>query len=197
MCLSKPGFPRINNTKCTECRQYIAYTTLALLGKMISKFEDILARTPSGYDIRETLLRGLDSATLRCLRAVSRICHNILNTHRAECMFHKVYMHAPLPSFSDTMSLAHVSPLCQQLTVKVRYVQRSSKSDESNPMDLHFSHEVKTVRPLRTKGSLFRTSSQSIPMRRSRASFETMRASSETAASPIELFARIKIVRLG
>ena len=188
-CLAKPSLPRINYAKCTGCRQDTAYTTPALLGKMISRFEDILAQTPSGCDIRETLLQWVDSATLRCLRGVSHVCHNILNTHRAEFMFQKLYLNTPLPSFSDTTSLAHVSPLCQQLTIKVGYVQRSSNSGVSNTMDLIFSHEVKTVRQLRSKGSLFRTRNQSTPIRRSQASLETIRASFETAASPIELFA--------
>jgi hypothetical protein len=98
---------------------------------MISKFEDILAQFELG-NIRETLFQSMDdSATLRCLRGVSRVFHNILNTHQPERMFHKLYLDAPFPSSSDTTSLAHVSLLCQHLTIKVGYVYSSSNSDKN------------------------------------------------------------------
>ena len=148
---------------------------------MISKLEEILAQFEL-RNIRETLLRNIDdSATLLCLRGVSRVFHNILNTHQTERMFHKLYLGAPLPSSFDTMSLAHVSPFCQHLTIKVGYIHTSSSSD-----DYHL-----LARQLQNIASPFRTKSKRIPTPPSRASSETIRARaarSETTASPGELF---------
>lgn len=91
---------------------------------MLSRLEDTLLRcSDTNGSIRQSLLTYLDDGTsLRKLRRVSRVLHDIID-HNPERVFHTLYINAPAAVTPDLETLALVAPFCQHLVIKIMFRQ--------------------------------------------------------------------------
>jgi hypothetical protein len=96
-------------------------------GLMVSTLEDLLLRYSNGRArLRQLLLEYLDNCSLRKLRLVSRVLHNLIGMYPYR-MYEHLHVSAPWCDHIDTRSLAAVAPFCRNLTVKVGYEKAHSE----------------------------------------------------------------------
>lgn len=95
--------------------------------------EDMLLRYINGTArLRQLLLEHLDDCSLRKLRLVSRVLHNIISRHPNR-IFEQIYVSSPWSNHTGMSSLTAVAPFCRTLTVKVG---REKALTESRPRNL-------------------------------------------------------------
>jgi hypothetical protein len=80
--------------------------------------------------LRRLLLEYLDDCSLRKLRLVSRVLHNLIGMY-PDRMFEHLHVSAPLGDHNYMRSLAAVAPFCCNLTVKVGYDRAHSQARSS------------------------------------------------------------------
>jgi hypothetical protein len=95
---------------------------------MVSMLEDMLLRYSDGRARpRQLLLEYLDDHSLRRMRLVSRVLHNLVSRHPNR-MFEQLYVSVPWFDHSDISSLNAVAPFCRTLTVKIGYEKAHTES---------------------------------------------------------------------
>lgn len=83
--------------------------------------EDMLLRYSNGKArLRQILLEYLDDCSMRRMRLVSRVLHNIISGY-PDRIFQQLYVSAPWSGHTDMSSLYAVAPFCRTLTVKIGY----------------------------------------------------------------------------
>lgn len=98
---------------------------------MVSKLEDVLLRYSNGKArIRELLLEHLDDRSLRSLRLVSRVLHNLINRYAGR-VFERLFVPVPWVNQTETSSLQAVAPSCRVLDVKVGHRKASTEQRSS------------------------------------------------------------------
>ena len=90
--------------------------------------EDMLLRYSDGRArLRQLLLEYLDDHSLRRMRLVSRVLHNLISRYPNR-MFEQLYVSAPWFDHADMASLNAVAPFCRTLTVKIGYEKPHTES---------------------------------------------------------------------
>lgn len=90
--------------------------------------EDMLLRYSDGTPrLRQLLLEYLDDDSLRRMRLVSRVLHNIINRY-PDRVFKQLYVSAPWFDHSDLSSLSVIAPFCRTLTVKIGHEKSHTES---------------------------------------------------------------------
>ena len=88
---------------------------------MVSMLEDMLLRYSNGKArLRQILLEYLDDSSLRRMRLVSRVLHNIVSGYPNR-IFQHLCISAPWSDRTEMSSLNAVAPFCRTLTVKIGY----------------------------------------------------------------------------
>ena len=88
---------------------------------MVSMLEDMLLRYSNGKArLRQILLEHLDDSSLRRMRLVSRVLHNIVSGYPNR-IFQHLCISAPWSDHTEMSSLNAVAPFCRTLTVKIGY----------------------------------------------------------------------------
>ncbi|KAI7557468.1 hypothetical protein KC343_g12290, partial [Hortaea werneckii] len=88
------------------------------------RFEDALLRTGKPNEFRDRLFNSLDDGrSLRCLRAVSRVLHDLVD-HQPGRLFRELYIKTPLQEPEPSTSLELIVPFCRRLQITL--------SDEGN-----------------------------------------------------------------
>lgn len=94
---------------------------------MISKLEDMLLRcSGSRARVRAYLFRHIDTHSLRTLRIVSRILHDLVD-HDPYRTFGQLFVSAPWPESRNIGSLKSVAPFCRTLRIKVGHSDSSEE----------------------------------------------------------------------
>ena len=84
---------------------------------MASRFEDALLRTGKPNEFRDRLFNSLDDRrSLRCLRAVSRVLHDLVD-HQPGRLFRELYIETPLQEPEPSTSLELIVPFCRRLQI--------------------------------------------------------------------------------
>lgn len=90
--------------------------------------EDMLLRYSDGRArLRQLLLEYLDGHSLRRMRLVSRVLHNIISRY-PDRIFEQLYVSAPWSDHTERSSLIAVAPFCHTLTVKIGYERAHTES---------------------------------------------------------------------
>jgi hypothetical protein len=86
---------------------------------MVSMFEDMLLRYSNGKArLREHLLQHLDDDSLRNMRLVSRVLHDLMDRYPSR-MFGRLFIRISWAHDTDTSSLTAAAPFCRSLTIKL------------------------------------------------------------------------------
>jgi len=84
---------------------------------MASRLEDALLRTGKPNDFRDRLFNSLDDGrSLRSLRAVSRVLHDLADHHPGR-LFRELYIKTPLQEPEPSTSLELIVPFCRRLQI--------------------------------------------------------------------------------
>lgn len=77
--------------------------------------------------LRQVLLEHLDDYSMRRMRLVSRVLHNLISRY-PDRMFEQLYVSTPWFNHADMSSLNVVAPFCRTLTVKTGYEKPHTES---------------------------------------------------------------------
>lgn len=95
---------------------------------MVSMLEDMFLRYSNGKArLRQILLEYLDDSSLRRMRLVSRVLHNIVSGYPNR-IFQHLCISAPRSDHTEMSSLNAVAPFCRTLTVKIGYEKAHTES---------------------------------------------------------------------
>jgi hypothetical protein len=118
---------------------------------MVSMLEDMLLRYSNGEArLRNLVLKCLDDYSLRNLRLISRLLHDLLNRY-SDRMFGQLFLPAPWSYHTDSSSLNAVAPFCRVLRIKLglekahtehkirRFLQNQRPTEKSLTVDDNIS----------------------------------------------------------